>query len=151
MTFDLKKRAMKTGNGDKVRVFRRILVSYNDFGQALDISSHILKAKLHRDYPEKDRHILQALNCAMIIAYARPFSGNRGSKTMLPALPERFLTGVARDEWALHKVVMKDRNVVLAHSAHRAWRLRPSVTRPPAPPPLFLPPLQPLSAPLHNH
>ena len=38
-----------------------------------------LTAKLHHGYPEKDRHILQALNCAMIIAYARPFSGNRGS------------------------------------------------------------------------
>src|SRR5260370_42043956 len=148
MTFDLKKRAMKTGNGDKVRVFRRILVSYNDFGQALDISSHILKAKLHRDYPEKDRHILQALNCAMIIAYARPFSGNRGSKTMLPALPERFLTGFARDEWALHKVVMKDRNEVLAHSDHSAWRLRLSVTRSSGRRPMLVPLHQDVRAPL---
>lgn len=101
---------MKTGKEDKVRLLRRILVSYNDFKQAVDISGHILKAKFHRDFPEKDRHVLQALNCAMIIAYARPFSGNRGSKTMLPALPERFLTGFAPDEWVLHKVVMKDRN-----------------------------------------
>jgi hypothetical protein len=118
---------MKTPKEDKVRLLRRILVSYNDFKQAVDISSHILKAKFHRDYPKKDRHILQALNSAMIIAYARPFSGNRGSKTMLPALPESFLTPLAPDERALHKVVMKDRNEVLAHSDHSAWRLRLSV------------------------
>jgi hypothetical protein len=118
---------MKTAKEDKVRLLRRILVSYNDFKQAVGISSRILETKFHRDYPEKDRHILQALNCAMLIAYARPFSGNRGSKMMLPALPERFLAGFAPDERALHKVVMKDRNEVLAHSDHSAWHLRLSV------------------------
>jgi hypothetical protein len=120
---------VKTDKEEKVRLLRRILVSYNDFKQATDISSHILAANLHRDYPEKNRHILQALNCAMIIAYARPFSGNTGSKTMLAALPERFLGGFASDERALHQVVMKDRNEVLAHSDHSAWLLRLSVIR----------------------
>jgi hypothetical protein len=47
---------MKTGKEEQVRLLRRILVSYNDFKQAAHISSHILAAKLHRDYPEKDRH-----------------------------------------------------------------------------------------------
>src|SRR5258708_26154483 len=121
---------MKTGDEEaKVRVIRRVFVSYNDFKQAAPISSHILTAKLHYGYPEKDWHILQALNCAMIIAYARPFSGNRGSETMLPELPERFLNGFAPDERALHEVVMKDRNEVLAHSDSTAWRLRLSVIR----------------------
>src|SRR5882672_11085483 len=105
----------------KVRLLRRVLVSYNDFKQAAHISSHILTAKLHQDYPEKDRHILQALNCAMIIAYVRPFSGNRGSETMLPELPKRFLDGFSPVERALHKVVMKDRNELLAHSDSTAW------------------------------
>ena len=123
---------MKTGEEElKVRLFRRVFVSYNDFKQATHISSHILAAKLHHDYSEKDRRVLQALNCAMIIAYARPFSGNRGSGTMLPELPERFLGGFAPDEIALHKVVMKDRNEVLAHSDSTAWHLRLSVIRSP--------------------
>ena len=123
---------MKTSKEEaKVRLLRRVFVSYNDFKQAAHISSHILTAKLHDGYPERDRHILQALNCAMIVAYARPFSGNRGSKTMLPELPERFLSGFAPDEHALHKVVMKDRNELLAHSDATAWRLRLSVVRSP--------------------
>lgn len=115
----------------KVRLFRRIFVPYNDFKQAAHISHHILTAKLHDNYPDRDRHILQALNCAMIIAYARPFSGNRGSETMLPELPQRFLCGFSSDECALHQVVMKDRNTLLAHSDSVAWRLRLSVIRSP--------------------
>lgn len=115
----------------KVRLFRRIFVSYNDFQQAAQISNYILKAKLHENYPDKDRHILQGLNCAMIIAYARPFSGNRGSETMLPELPQRFLRGFSPDERALHQIVMKDRNTLLAHSDSVAWRLRLSVIKSP--------------------
>jgi hypothetical protein len=120
---------MKTDKEKEIRLFRRILVSYNDFKQATDISSHILEAKLHYDYPKRDQHILQALNCAMIVAYARPFSGNRGSKAMLRALPERFLDGFTSEERQLHKVVLDDRNQLLAHSDDSAWHLRLGVMR----------------------
>lgn len=133
---------------DKVRLLRRILASHNDFKQAAEIASHILDAKLHRDYPERDRHLLQALNCAMIVAYARPFSGNRGSKTMLPALPQRFLSGLATEELALHKIVIKDRNEVLAHSDHSAWRLRLSVVKSSGRRPMLAPIHQDVRAPL---
>jgi hypothetical protein len=75
----------------------------------------------------------------MIVAYVRPFSGNRGSKTMLAALPERFLSGFAPDERALPQVVMKDRNELLAHSDHSAWRLRLSVIRSPGRSPMLVP------------
>jgi hypothetical protein len=139
---------MKTGKDEQVRLFRRILVSYNDFKQATDISSHILTANFHRDYPERDRHVLQAFNCAMIIAYARPFSGNRGSKSMLAALPERFLSGFTSDERTLHHVVLKDRNEVLAHSDHSAWRLRLSVVTSAGRRPMLVPLHQDVRAPL---
>jgi len=115
----------------QIRLLRRLLVSYNDFEHAAHISSHILTAKLHDNYPDKDRHILQGLNCAMIIAYARPFSGNKGSEITLPELPQRFLRGFSPDERALHQVVMKDRNTLLAHSDSTAWNLRLSVVRSP--------------------
>ena len=120
-----------TAEEARVRLFRRVFVSYNDFKQAAHISSHILSEKLHEDYPEKNRHLLQALNCAMIIAYARPFSGNTGAETMLPNLPHRFFDGFSSEERSLHDVVMKDRNEVLAHSDCAAWNLRLSVIRSP--------------------
>jgi hypothetical protein len=139
---------MKTDKEKEIRLFRRILVSYNDFKQATDISSHILEAKLHYDYPKRDQHILQALNCAMIVAYARPFSGNRGSKTMLPALPERFLDGFTSEERELHGAVMGDRNQLLAHSDHSAWHLRLSVMRSSAHNPMLVPLHHDVRAPL---
>jgi hypothetical protein len=108
----------------RVRLFRRLLVSYNDFEQSSHLSSHILNAKLHDRYPEQDRHVLQALNCAMIVAYARPFSINRGSSNTLPSLPSRFLKTLAHDERELHRIVIRDRNEVLAHSDASAWNLR---------------------------
>ncbi len=139
---------MKTNKEERIRLLRRILVSYNDFKLAADVSSHILAAKCHRDYPDKDRHILQAFNCAMIIAYARPFSGNRGSKSMLAALPKRFLSGFTPDELALHRVVMKDRNEALAHSDHSAWCLRLSVIRSSGRSPMLVPLHRDTKAPL---
>ncbi len=139
---------MKTAEEEKIRLLRRILVSYNDFKQAAEISSHILEAKLHRDYPEKDRELLQALNCAMIIAYARPFSGNSGSKTTLKALPARFLSVLTSDERALHQVVLQDRNQCLAHSDHCAWNLRLSFVRPSGHAPMLVPLHHDVRAPL---
>jgi hypothetical protein len=123
---------MKTRKQEaQVRLLRRILVSYNDFKQAAHISNYILAAKLHDSYPGEDRHVLQGLNCAMIVAYARPFSGNKGSTTMLPVLPPRFLKGFSSEERALHRVVMRDRNEVLAHPDSTAWNLRLSVVESP--------------------
>ena len=58
---------------------------------------------------------------------------------MLPALPERFLSGFAHDERALHQVAMKDRNELLAHSDHSAWRLRLCVIKPPGRIPTLVP------------
>jgi hypothetical protein len=36
-------------------------------------------------------------------------------------MSDRFLDGFGPDELALHNVVMKDRNEVLAHSDSTAW------------------------------
>lgn len=40
----------------KIQLFRRILVSYNDFKQFTDIANHALNSNLHCGYPEKGRH-----------------------------------------------------------------------------------------------
>jgi hypothetical protein len=58
---------------------------------------------------------------------------------MLAALPEKFLSGFAPEERALHQIVMKDRNELLAHSDHSAWRLRLSVIRSSGRSPMLVP------------
>jgi hypothetical protein len=113
----------------KVRQFNRVLMSYVDFHQAACIAEAILSAKLHDRLPS-DRFLLEGLNAGMIVAYARPFSGNdKGAKVKVPDLPNRILKGLTLAERELHGAVIKDRNQVVAHSDSRAWNPRPHYQR----------------------
>jgi hypothetical protein len=113
----------------KLRQFHRVLISYLDFEQAHHISSHMLQINVHERYQE-NQIVLQALNCAMIVAYCRPFSGNDPFKDRkIPDLPGRFLKIFTEEERKLHEVVMSDRNTVLAHSDSSAWEIEPVVVR----------------------
>lgn len=110
---------------NKIRQFYRLLMSYGDFKQAHYIASYILDEKLHAS---EDMRLLEALNCAMIISYCRPFSGNdRNTDIKIPDLPASFLKGISEDEKEIHEVVMADRNTLMAHSDSSAHSLRPEV------------------------
>ena len=43
----------------------------------------------------------------------------------IPVLPGRFLSNLTKEEKEVHKVVVEDRNSVLAHSDSSAWDLNP--------------------------
>ncbi len=114
----------------KFRQFQRVLISYIDFKQASQISSLILSEELHANYPRENRILLEALNCAMIVAYCRPFSGSDArAATKVPDLPNRFLRSLSKDEREIHDTVMEDRNSVLAHSDSEAWNMVPQYLR----------------------
>lgn len=117
----------------KLKLFYRLLISYNDFHQASQIASSILDSKLQEKVERlrgrrryRTKLLLQALNCAMIVAYCRPFSGNdrRGARRV-PDLPAGFVKALTAEERELHAVAMQDRNALLAHSDSDAWNLRP--------------------------
>ena len=64
----------------------RLLISYNDFRQASQIARYILKhrlqAKVDRLRGERRYRVMllwQALNCAMVVAYCRPFPATTGA------------------------------------------------------------------------
>ena len=61
----------------KLRLFNRILISYNDFKQAHEIASLLLDRDLYLNYPRENRQLVIALNMAAVVAYSRPTS--RGS------------------------------------------------------------------------
>ncbi len=117
----------------KLRYFNRVLMSYIDFQQACNIAHYILGDRLHErlcDRGPGDRFLLQGLNCAMIVAYCRPFSGNdRGAAVKIPDLPARFLRVLTEEERWLHGIVMEDRDARLAHSDSEAWEMEPVVYR----------------------
>ena len=56
----------------KLRLFNRILISYNDFAGARDCGL-ILDGDLYRNYPTENLVLVIALNMAAVVAYSRPF------------------------------------------------------------------------------
>src|SRR5881394_1195503 len=105
----------------KYRQFVRALMSYVDFQQAAGIARYIVASELNKRYPQ-DRFALQGLNCGMVVAYCRPFSGNdQGLETKIPRLPLRTLQVLTPEERELHGTLLEERNTILAHSDSRAW------------------------------
>jgi hypothetical protein len=99
----------------KLRLFNRILISYNDFKQAHEIASLLLDGDLYRNYPKENRNLVIALNMAAVVAYSRPFL-NSGSDLADNRLPGRVLRILNAEELALHETVIEDRNTMMAHS-----------------------------------
>ena len=99
----------------KLRLFNRILISYNDFKQAHEIASLLLDGDLYRNYPKENRHLVIALNMAAVVAYSRPFL-NSGNDLAQNRLPGRVLRILNAEELALHERVIEDRNTMMAHS-----------------------------------
>jgi hypothetical protein len=108
-----KMKALPPELNGKMRQYKRILISYADFKHAKLASSYIIREKLHEKYPEESYVLLEALNCSMIMAYCRPFSGN---SKVAPDLPRRLLKVLNDKEIEIHNTVLNDRNKVLAHS-----------------------------------
>ena len=92
----------------KLRLFNRVLISYNDFKQAHEIATLLVDGSLYRDYPRENRHLVIALNMATIVAYTRPFLDS-GGELAHNRLPGRVLRQLTAEEMALHETVLEDR------------------------------------------
>jgi hypothetical protein len=119
-----------------LRLFNRILISYNDFKQAHEIASLLIDGDLYRDYPTKNRHLVIALNMAAVVSYSRPFL-NSGGELARSRLPGRILRNLNAEELDLHKTVLDDRNTMMAHSDADANRTIPLVIETPRGPMVF--------------
>jgi hypothetical protein len=116
----------------RLKLLYRLLISYNDFHQAAQIASYIIENRLQHKCDTlrgkrrfRIKMLWQALNCAMIVSYCRPFSGNdRRTQHKIPDLPKRFLRALDPEHRRVHETAMQDRNTLLAHSDSDAWNLR---------------------------
>jgi hypothetical protein len=108
----------------KIRQFKRIAMSFADFKDAVDMSKHIIVSDLHADF-EKHKLVLCSLNCSMIIAYCRPFSGNDSRNIVkVPDLSSNSLKVLSPIERKMHDYVIGERNTLLAHSDSLAVDLK---------------------------
>ncbi len=114
----------------QMRQYKRILLSYADFKHARMISAYILASQFYEQGHPEGYTLHEALNCSMILAYCRPFSGNKASTdTGIPNLPNRVLKVLNIDERSMHDSVMHDRNKVLAHSDDEVLQVEPVILR----------------------
>jgi hypothetical protein len=112
----------------KVRQFRRLLMSYGDFKHVRLVADYIIENELHSKYPQESYVTLPALNCSMVVAYCRPFSGNDArTPAKVPDLSRRFLSILSEAERGVHDVALRDRAKVLAHSDSDALDPEPVV------------------------
>jgi hypothetical protein len=110
----------------QMRQYKRLLLCYADFKHAIQAADYILGNSLHDKHPQESGLLLPAINCSMIIAYARPFSGNGGrGEGIVPDLPGRYLRLLNEKERNVHETVLWDRNKFLAHSDAEAAELEP--------------------------
>jgi hypothetical protein len=101
----------------------RYEITMNDLRWAQKFASHILKKGLHGRGGEQTELIHRALNLSMIVSYCRPFGKNQekeGQDLVDSPLYDLVRTVLTKDEFRLHKLIVKARNNVYAHSAASA-------------------------------
>lgn len=99
------------------KLFKRLLHSHHDLVHARACARQILKRSLHEaPRGSDDRELLECLNTALVVSYWRPFSGNRNSEDVQPALPDSYLRELTPEERKLHKRIKEYRNRDHAHS-----------------------------------
>jgi hypothetical protein len=117
-------------DSDLLAVYFRLLTSHSDLKHAQKIASLILVEELHSKVGAEGPTHLEALNCAMVIAYARPFArGNARRGGDSRPLPGRFVAHYSRKERELHNTLIEERDKYFAHSDVRARDFRPEVCR----------------------
>ena len=125
---------MTKEENNKYKQYLRLLISYNDFQQSIEIADTIIEeeySKLRSELKGKEgqriRKIWEGLNCSMVIAYCRPFSFNdKKSSNRIPDLPSNILKCLTEEERELHTALINERNTMLAHSDSEAWNMQPT-------------------------
>jgi hypothetical protein len=108
----------------------RLLTAYADFKHARKIAELIIEDELHRKMAVEGPTHLEALNCAMVIAYTRPFArGNSRRGADSRPLATRYINHYGKEERGLHDILIHERNKYLAHSDIPARDFKPEVWR----------------------
>lgn len=81
-----------------------------------ELTYYILRHEIYKDTEiNTDENVLQkALNTALVVTYARPFSRNHGAAQLLECLNIREI--YSEEEFELHELVRTLRNRLSAHS-----------------------------------
>jgi len=104
----------------KWRQLCRLLISYNDFKHASDLVHFFTDGDYVVDRVEWDsgnyyerKTIGEALNEALLVSYARPFSGNdKNTENKIPDLPGRYLRFLDKKGIDAHQLALSKRGCI---------------------------------------
>lgn len=100
------------------RAAARLFLATRDLEEALQFTNVSTRlTALHRDErPENYARVMEALQIATIISYARPFLGSDGAENATSKISTKGLFKERDDLRLLHDVVMERRNQAIAHA-----------------------------------
>jgi hypothetical protein len=103
---------------------RRMLLSAWDLSTAAEYASLLIdllkQRSVERGVPQQ---LINALHTALIVTYARPFSGNRSDGQTAATVSLRTLFKMSAEQRLLHRMLLDQRNRAVAHSDPSTWQL----------------------------
>jgi hypothetical protein len=97
-------------------VFKRLHISLFDLGAAARFTARLAGVGSFANAPALDGTTREGLQVALVISYARPFSGNRRTSDVEPTLPAAFLSQLCERHRTLHGKLLSLRDQEFAHS-----------------------------------
>ena len=96
--------------------YKRVIIAFHDLADCR-LYLNRLTGRNGETPPARDDHAQRnALMTAIIVSYARPFSGNRAAKDVARRVPATFLETLNSEQVTLHNRVLRMRNREFAHS-----------------------------------
>jgi len=101
----------------KLKLYRRLYLSYNDLDEAKATVEELLSARLPIPRKDPPSALLMALTTALVVAYSRPFVNSRGESTFADkSVPGSLLRVLTSRQRELHDYLLQIRNREVAHS-----------------------------------
>lgn len=99
-----------------LRLYRRLWLARIDLQEAKSVAGELLERKIPLPCSNLPSGLLLGLNTALVVAYARPFVGSRGTSVAERAVPGSLLRGLTSQEREFHQAVLEMRSKEVAHS-----------------------------------
>jgi hypothetical protein len=96
--------------------YKRVIIAFHDLSDCRQYLNRLLG--LNGEVPPAidDAAQRNALMTAIVVSYARPFSGNKGAEDVASRLPRTFQDTLSSEQAALHRRLIGLRNREFAHS-----------------------------------
>src|ERR1044071_849943 len=97
-------------------ILKRLVISFHDLTEARQFLNKLLGLNAEAPPAAGDTLVRKALETALVVSYARPFSGNRGAPDVTRDMPDELLSDLTPEQRRVHDHIVELRNKEFAHS-----------------------------------